>query len=346
VASRRASRRGDEQNLDSLLDTMANVTGILVVMLAVTQISMGDAMGRLRDLLAARPELTAESLAHAEDEAETLRLALAPLLAAEEEFEARRRAGREDVAALRAGNAERAAEIEAARDADPDLLRARTRDAAGREQALRGALHGARAELASLEARAAAITEHPLAREIRLPDPRPAPAGAREVHVLVRYGRALVIDERTLIDELYGGIARALDAPIDRLSLSVLPIHQRIRLRSHFDRLPIGAQGLRWRIDERGREIVGVLEWRRETVGETAAELSLASSDFRRELRRISPHRAYLRYLVWADSFETYLAARAASDAEDFAAGFTAFEEHVPIVQPLTRNVSNRRFVD
>ena len=38
----------DSQNLDSLLDTMANVVGILVVILAVTQISVGEAMKRIR----------------------------------------------------------------------------------------------------------------------------------------------------------------------------------------------------------------------------------------------------------------------------------------------------------
>ena len=34
------------QNLDSLLDTMANVVGILIVLLAVTQMTVGDAMDR------------------------------------------------------------------------------------------------------------------------------------------------------------------------------------------------------------------------------------------------------------------------------------------------------------
>jgi hypothetical protein len=62
----RRQRREESQNLDSLLDTMANVTGILVVLLAVTQISVGDAMARLREQLADRPELTREALALAE----------------------------------------------------------------------------------------------------------------------------------------------------------------------------------------------------------------------------------------------------------------------------------------
>jgi hypothetical protein len=343
MAAGRTRRRADEQNLDSLLDTMANVTGILIVMLAVTQISTGDAMGRLRDVLAERPELTPESLARVDREAAVLRGELAPLLTAEEALGARHRALREDVTSLGAENARLEKELALARDAGSPL-EARARAALGREQALRGELDAAREELASLRAEAGGGV--PLARDVKLPDPRPAPPGASEVNVLVRHGRAQVIDDRKLLGELYRGIERALDEPLDRIALSVLPIHQRIRLISHFDRVPAGAQGLRWRIVDDGRELKGILEWRRQALGETASELAQPSSSFRRELRRMSPHRAYLRYMVWADSFDTYLAARAASDIERFAAGFLPFEPDTEITQPLTRNVSNRRFVD
>ena len=44
----RARRTGESQNLDSLLDTMANVVGILVVLMAVTQLTVNDAMKRIR----------------------------------------------------------------------------------------------------------------------------------------------------------------------------------------------------------------------------------------------------------------------------------------------------------
>ena len=59
---------------------MANATGILIVLLAVTQISVSDAVARLRSELASRPELSQESFHAAELEAQELREALAPLL--------------------------------------------------------------------------------------------------------------------------------------------------------------------------------------------------------------------------------------------------------------------------
>ena len=48
--SRARTRRAaiGSQSLDSLLDTMANVVGILIVLLAVTQMTVGDAMDRIR----------------------------------------------------------------------------------------------------------------------------------------------------------------------------------------------------------------------------------------------------------------------------------------------------------
>ena len=59
--NRRRRRGGATDNLDSLLDTMANAVGILIVLLAVTQISVSDAVARLRSELESRPELSQES---------------------------------------------------------------------------------------------------------------------------------------------------------------------------------------------------------------------------------------------------------------------------------------------
>ena len=47
LATGSAVSAGD-QNVDSLLDTMANVVGILVVLMAVTQMTVNDAMKRIQ----------------------------------------------------------------------------------------------------------------------------------------------------------------------------------------------------------------------------------------------------------------------------------------------------------
>ena len=53
------------QNLDSLLDTMANVVGILVVVMAFTQIQVGEAVRRIHNSEVARARTAGEALAFA-----------------------------------------------------------------------------------------------------------------------------------------------------------------------------------------------------------------------------------------------------------------------------------------
>ncbi|MDH4017798.1 MAG: hypothetical protein OEV20_10710, partial [Actinomycetota bacterium] len=58
----RGGRRADAQSIDSLLDTMANVVGILVVLVAVTQLSLGDAIERIRERAGERAASTPADL--------------------------------------------------------------------------------------------------------------------------------------------------------------------------------------------------------------------------------------------------------------------------------------------
>ena len=56
-------------SLDSLLDTMTNVVGILVILLAVTQMGVAQALERIRTNL---PDISPEQLAQVQKEAREL----------------------------------------------------------------------------------------------------------------------------------------------------------------------------------------------------------------------------------------------------------------------------------
>ena len=45
----------DDENMDSLLDTLMNVVGILIIVLVVTQLGVGDAVKRIGETLAVDP---------------------------------------------------------------------------------------------------------------------------------------------------------------------------------------------------------------------------------------------------------------------------------------------------
>ncbi len=342
-------RRAEAQNLDSLLDTMANVTGILVVLLAVTQISVSDAMKRIRAQVEARPELTAENVARAEQEAATLRGELEPLQVRAQELERRTREGRADLASLRAHIDEAQAQVDAERNTrtDPAALRRSIEVRERRTSALEGELARARADLTALDARLSQIESEPT-REAKLPDPRPAPTAARPIICFVRFGRIFSVDFDQLGTALRAGIRDATGRW--EPGGIALRLGDRARLVSHFLRVDIGDSRLRWRLIDLGPDVLlAQLDWRRPGMGETVEEIALPGSEFQRELGRLDPQRSYFRFFVWDDSFDTYLAARDTVARAGFSAGWTAWDRHEPYRENLMargRSTYQRPLVD
>lgn len=335
MSATRARRRGSAENLDSLLDTMANVTGILVVLLAVTQISVGDAMKRLRAQMAARPELTRESLDLARVEAERLGAALAPLLPRRGELEEQRRTRREALAGVRAENAEARARLGAAGESDPTSLQQRIEASRRRARILETEIAAARSEIAGLDAKLARAEGSPLLREARLPDPRPAPAGATDVVYLVRYGHIFRARATELVTALQRGLRDATGGRW-RMGQGTPLFLERTRVVEHFRHNDIGTHALRWHVLDLGPDqFVGQLEWRTRESGETLEELARADAVYRQDLARFQPQRTYFRYFVWDDSFDVYLEARKLANEAGFSAGWTPFGQHDPFQQDL-----------
>jgi len=70
---RRRRRQSDDGNLDSLLDTMTNVVGILIILMAMTQIGVGDAVQRiLRETDAPLAEISDEAVINKQAELDEL----------------------------------------------------------------------------------------------------------------------------------------------------------------------------------------------------------------------------------------------------------------------------------
>jgi hypothetical protein len=335
VSASRARRGGSVENLDSLLDTMANVTGILVVLLAVTQISVGDAMKRLRAQMAARPELTRESLDLARAEAERLGAAVAPLLPRRGELEEQRRTRRETLAGVRAENAEARARLGAVGESDSTSLQQRIEANRRRARILETEIGTARSEIAALDAKLARAEAGPLSREARLPDPRPAPAGATDVVYMVRYGHIFRARATELVTALQRGLRDATGGQW-RMGQGTPLFLERQRVVDHFRHNDIGTHALRWRVLDLGPDqFVGQLEWRTRASGETLEELARADAGYRQDLARFDPQRTYFRYFVWDDSFDVYLEARKRANEAGFSAGWTPFAQTDPFRQDL-----------
>ncbi|MFP6629531.1 MAG: hypothetical protein VCC67_10920 [Myxococcota bacterium] len=292
---RRREGAGD-QNVDSLLDTMANVVGILIVLMAVTQLTVNDAMKRIR--MWEREEAT--SLREATQDARTQLAGIGGIDLVRTLELARLR---ESIRQLHAQPEEVITKDTEtlATDLASQRMRARrlTSSIRGREEKL------ARLEILLSETEARARDE---TVTIRLPDPRPAPASAAEIKIFCRYGR--VFDPR-----------------FDQLARELVEVRRNapppaIR---YFDAYDVGNELLRWRLIETGTQLAARLEWRHNTIGETLAELQSPNAHFRQRLAEHASGSRFLRFYVWEDSFEVYLEARRLAEEANFAAGWRPF---------------------
>jgi hypothetical protein len=335
VARARARRRGIAENLDSLLDTMANVTGILVVLLAVTQISVGDAMKRLRTQIEARPELTREALDLVQAEAMRIRDALAPLAPHREELDAQRRSHRDTLASLRAQNSQARAQVDEAAANRSTSIDSRISESRKRNRALEDEIGAVRDRIGSAEAKVAVSGTETLRREVRVPDPRPPPSNAERIDYFVRYGRIFRVRTSELFTELRRGLRSSTEG---RWALGrPLPLTlDRNQVVDYFRTNDLGTHALRWRVvNLASNRFLAQLEWRTEKNGEALLEIERTASAYAQDLSRFDPRRTFFQFYVWDDSFDVYLKAREMANEMGYSAGWDALDRNEPIHRDL-----------
>jgi hypothetical protein len=322
-----ARRRTSNENLDSLLDTMANVVGILIVLLAVTQISVSDAMLRLSASGGGEP--TTAGFEEAEEEAQRLVSLVAERKSQLDELEALRALGESELGGLlpyveRLGGTLEDGEQRGLSLTALEALLGRRR--AELERTLPEVV-AARAEMAKYDRLRAAPVESAAFKVTRLPDTRPAPGGARAVDVFCRFDRVFFPGLDGLLELRETEMRRAVDTP--RGAIPLLP-DDRTRIAAHFEAQDIGTDLVRWRFVDAGRRgLISRLEWRSREIGETAPELVASSSTYRAQLAGIDPAHTFFRFHVWSDSFDAYLRARAVATEAGFAASWIPYDRNL-----------------
>ena len=320
-----SSRRGLPDNLDPLVDTLSNVVGILVVVVALTQIQVGDAIDRLMAVDAAA--LPAARASHSDLEASHLEVSRRL-----EEVESRRLR-----VFARAGDSleESIAEAEAALGLLASLPAV---PAAPASEALRSKLAARRAALeeaeAALEQReeyAAALREVPRELVARLPDPDVLTG--QEQWILVRHGRIYLADRATLVSLGEKAIGRIL---VHNDRRAVRPDEYE-SLAHYLRKREVGDGNFLWRFvttpDPRAR-----LEWRSLDPGIEPSALE-SSGALREWLAERDPSRDFIRFQVWNDSFEAYLEARQVVESAGFRAGWKAYDAGEEMELPVAFGV-------
>jgi hypothetical protein len=325
----RPRRKPAGGSLDSLLDTMTNVVGILVIVLVVTQLGVRDAVDRISDSEAVDPALLADMRRQA-DEAERERKEKERLRDGaqgsdrQEVISKLGKIAREltdlhaDLEGLQKSRQAKQAEIRAAADEAQGLLDAQRKV----EQGLKRQIESALAAIAKLEAQ---LDETPQ-REIRppeivqVPNPRSAPEGAQPITFYCRKGRIAFLDaaeaQNRAVKQTQLNIAqRRLGDPAKGVECE--------KLFNDFNRKRFRDRkyNFEWRLEARGRYPYLVFV-ERDNFGETAEEITQGGADFREQVARFSPRTHYAQFLVWNDSFDEYIAARSIVGEAGFPAGW------------------------
>jgi len=339
---RKRPRSDTGGSLDSLLDTMTNVVGILVILLAVTQLGVSDAVNRIRGLDIELLDVSPETLQMAAEEARKLQELLAELRVKADEVST---ASFDDLINLQRLKAT----IEELRRARQTRLQTAELDREKLEQEIekyRKQLKELKQQYVQreqeLERIKAILQETPVPpgpppKFVYLPNPRPAPKGAQRVYFICRNGRIAPLDLEHLREEaekaarFAAGIRTPKQRPGPKPKVQKKKEEEKRvvdcdRIVTQFKRRIIGDRYWRIRLEmDKGRFFMSFEPGRDQ--GESAERLKRPRSRFEQLVRRLDKRKYYARFLVWADSFDVYLEARRISQDLGLAAGWWPYPE-------------------
>lgn len=329
--------QGIEAGWDALPDTMTNVVGVLIIVLAVVYLGVQGAVERVQKTQA-QPTPTQQERFSATARQENdldLRLKLA---------RDRWRQVQRQLLISRSGQAELRARV--SRVIRPPRALGTLPDTSGAEldtRTLAKKEARALADVSRLEQQLKAVSTElqqrkalpvPKVTVARVPDPTPAPSDAAPLVLFCRYGRVLVYPVDAMAAKLHAGIAEAMSSD-GQTAFAIKPADFQ-RIQQHFDQHPVGIGGLRWRLravdrlnqktGDVHRELTATAEWTQLDLGETVAQLQAEDSEYMQKLEP-SDDRIYGKFYVWGDSFAEYAVAREMMDAKGISAGWIACDE-------------------
>ena len=319
-------------SLDSLLDTMTNVVGILVILLTVTQLGVGQAVERIKG--AVTEEAMEESQQNVKELREKLALEKEQLETIKELTQKKDNVNVEEQQALAEKLKKELEKLKEIR-VDIDKLKKQIAERDKQVQTLEKEIVTREKELADIKAKLAKTPDPgptPNAKIVNLPNPRDAPKGAKPIEYICRHGRVIRVEIPVLQQLAYQAIAqsRLVTAPEQAVDCA--------KLEELFENKNVGNRDWRIKLKAVGGVPYLLLELR-EGRGDTTERLSKSNALFRQEIRKINPQLFYLDFRVWADSYDTYLVARSYADQRDLMAGWSALDPNSDFRVPLGGNL-------
>ena len=342
MARRKSNTSATGANMDSLLDALTNVVGILVIVLVAVQLSSQEAAQRMEEMIAqidpAEQERIKQAAKDSEEKLEEMKLAL------QEESEKDEVDPDKLLAMLQDDIA--AAELKAKKD----LLAAEAAEKEAEEKKLAAEelRRSLMAQLATLEEKEKEFTvaktdllaklenmptlNAPPPKEVRPPTPKDIPRN-KDGNALLQERKVLVSNGKVIpfVDpgkQMETAIKNRLKMIIDKNKINVgegnyiSDESQAMKLIDEFNKDPAKNKYFDLKLVRAGRQI------RVEIVPteECGEEPEKAVRGIFGTVLRNMQGKWYLRYLVEPDSFETYMAMRKVTDSSGFYAGWTIID--------------------
>lgn len=312
---RRSSSSGG--SLDSLLDTLTNVVGILIIVMVLMQLSVGDAVKRIEGIDAPLLELTDKEVEEAQQESIEVSQRLKELIEAtaslnlaveQRALEQKQRS----LAQLEKNLASLKGKI------NLEEVRKQLEAEQKKESSLEKEVLSAQEEIAKLKAQLETTPEPQgvAATIVTLPDPRPAPEKAKPAIFFCREGRVVAVEDQ----RLKGIVSNVIGSYIDPKSKRI-DAEKALKVFNNQKRSTYGLNLSLKNINE----TIYLVVTPDDSAGDDGERVDGPTSTFRRLVRRINPQQFYLRFIVWADSFDAYLTARTVAEEYGLMAGWEAY---------------------
>ena len=326
----------EDDGLGSLLDTMTNVVGILVLVLIATQLGVKEAVDRIADSDLVTPEAVKETqnklkltkehrdmleaqLADAQEtDTQTLELRLEELRRKRDTARHNLQQEQQKTNAFAARIDDQKKKAKAASDAIADSVKAKQEYDQLAKEVTRGLEEEAtlKAQLSKTPAQKA-----PPAKIVTLPDPRPAPQGIKPLYLLCAHNKLYRIAD----DDMRAIARKRAEFVVQSKGLFGGPqigVNKEEFFR-HFAKAARTLTDEFFSVEVYAAGIYPRLRFQpHKRAGATLKEVSSPRSRFQKSLAGIDPRKYYARFIVLPDSYEVYLAARTAVNQKGILAGW------------------------
>lgn len=321
--ARRNQGDADDVSLDSLLDTMTNVVAILVILLIVTQLGVSDAVKRIAATNPVDPEKIADakkSIERNQRRLETLKALASSTPESPEEIQFKLKNTNDQIEAT----GKRIAELEKENKSLLLMATAET-DQKAKQKDLDTLNEEIQKRLAEIQKADAQLQKIPIVSDIptkvvNLPNPRPAPRGAKPFLMMIKNQKVYPLDLDKFRQQAKAKAAQIVErAKLNRDpakgidATKFLTLFNRQKLRDAFFEVSMKANGT-----------TPVLVFQPlARKGYPQKVLTNKNGPFWKSLIATDPNKFYVSFLVWSESFEVYITTRMACAEVGLAAGWS-----------------------